>query len=161
MAQKTQLTSPRRLGTSTYIAVLAAAILATAPTWAMASDAAKAGAMPSTTAPMDHSKMGAMPSTMAPMDHSKMAGMKHEDCPMHKEGMSMTGDVDHDFAANMRMHHQMAVKMSQAEIKNGKNPQMVRMAKDIITAQNKEIVVLDKWLAAHKMTTHEGMTKAK
>ena len=78
------------------------------------------------------------------MDHSKMGGMKH------MEGMSMTGDVDYDFAANMRMHHQMAVDMSQAELKNGKNPQMLQMAKDIIAAQKKEITVLDQWMKAHK-----------
>lgn len=146
MPQKTQLTSPRHFGNSRCVAVWAAVILATAPTWAMANDAAKPGAAPS---------------TMTPMDHSKMEGMKHEDCPKHMEGMSMTGDVDHDFAANMRMHHQMAIKMSQAEVKNGKNPQIVQMAKDIITAQNKEIIVLDKWLAAHKKTTHDAVSKAK
>ena len=78
------------------------------------------------------------------MDHSKMGGMKH------MEGMSMTGDTDYDFAANMRMHHQMAVDMSEAQLKNGKNPEMNRMAKDIIAAQKKEIATLDQWLAAHK-----------
>ena len=78
------------------------------------------------------------------MDHSKMDGMK----PM--EGMSMTGDTDYDFAANMRMHHQMAVDMSQAELKNGKNPQMRKMARNIITAQKKEIAKLDQWMKAHK-----------
>lgn len=72
------------------------------------------------------------------MDHSKM------------DGMSMTGDADYDFAANMRMHHQMAVDMSEALLKNGKDPQLLQMAKDIITAQKKEIAVFDQWLAAHK-----------
>lgn len=37
----------------------------------------------------------------------------------------------------MRTHHQMAVGMSETQIKNGKNPQMVQMAKDIIAAQKK------------------------
>ena len=78
------------------------------------------------------------------MDHSKMDGMKS------MEGMSMTGDTDYDFAANMRMHHQMAVDMSQAELKNGKNLQMRKMAKNIITAQKKEIAKLDQWMKAHK-----------
>ncbi|SEC54221.1 protein of unknown function [Pseudomonas proteolytica] len=65
-------------------------------------------------------------------------------------GMSMTGDVDYDFAANMRMHHQMAVEMAQAELQNGKNPEMLRMAKDIIAAQKKEIAVFDQWIKANK-----------
>lgn len=78
------------------------------------------------------------------MDHAKMDGMKHMD------GMSMTGDVDHDFAANMRMHHQMAVDMSEAQLKNGTNPEMRQMAEGIIAAQKKEIAELDQWLEAHK-----------
>lgn len=73
-----------------------------------------------------------------PMNHSKM------------DGMSMTGDTDYDFAVNMRMHHQMAVDMSEAELKNGKDPQLLQMAKDIIAAQKNEIVVIDQWLEAHK-----------
>lgn len=72
------------------------------------------------------------------MSHSKM------------DGMSMTGDMDYDFAANMRKHHQKAIDMAQAELKNGKNPQMLQMAKDIIAAQEKEIAVLDRWLEAYK-----------
>lgn len=73
-----------------------------------------------------------------------MGGMK----PM--DGMSMTGDADYDFAANMRKHHQMAVEMSEAELKKGKNPEMLQMAKNIIAAQKKEISELDRWLAAYK-----------
>ncbi|EIT67763.1 MULTISPECIES: DUF305 domain-containing protein [Hydrocarboniphaga] len=73
-----------------------------------------------------------------------MGGMKHMD------GMSMTGDADYDFAANMRKHHQMAVDMSEAQLKKGKDADMLKMAKSIIVAQKKEIAELDRWLAAHK-----------
>lgn len=85
-----------------------------------------------------------------PMDHSKMDGMKDMGGMKHMDGMSMTGDTNYDFAANMRMHHQMAVDMSEALLKNGKDPQLLQMARDIIAAQKKEIAVLDQWLAAHK-----------
>ncbi|KJZ60829.1 hypothetical protein VD17_29210 [Pseudomonas fluorescens] len=108
---------------------MAVAVMATAPTWTSAAEPAKGETMP-------------MPSEE--MDPSKMGGMKQ------MGGMSMTGDVDYDFAANMRMHHQMAVEMSQAELKNGKNPKMLRMAKDIIAAQKKEIAVFDQWIKANK-----------
>ncbi len=80
------------------------------------------------------------------MDHSKMSGMDGKS--MHN--MSMTGDVDYDFAANMRKHHQVAVDMSQKELDKGKNPQLKQLARDIIVAQKKEIAVLDKWLTANK-----------
>lgn len=72
------------------------------------------------------------------MDHKKM------------DGMSMTGDADYDFAANMYTHHQKALDMSQAELKNGKDPQMLRMAKDIVAAQKKEMATMKQWMDAHK-----------
>lgn len=83
------------------------------------------------------------PSSM-PMDHAGMGDMKAH------QGMSMTGDVDYDFAFNMRKHHQMAVTMSQAQLKNGKNAQMRDMANKIMVAQKKEIAELDRWIAAHE-----------
>lgn len=92
----------------------------------------------------EHASDDAKPMHAEQMDHSKMNGMKHV------EGMSMTGDVDYDFAANMRMHHQMAVDMSEAELKNGKNPQMRLIANEIIVAQKKEIAIFDQWMKAHK-----------
>ena len=114
---------------STFAVAMVAAVLVAAPTWATATE----------TKEQDGTSM-----PIKQMDHSKMSGMTH------MEGMSMTGDVDYDFAANMRMHHQMAVEMSNAQLKNGKNPEMLQMAEDIIAAQKKEITVLDQWMKVHK-----------
>ena len=63
--------------------------------------------------------------------------------------MQMTGKPDIDFAMMMRMHHQGAIEMARAELKDGKEPQMKKMAKDIIAAQKKEIADFDKFLAKH------------
>lgn len=63
--------------------------------------------------------------------------------------MAMTGNVDIDFAMMMRMHHQGAIEMAQAELKNGKEPQMRKMAQSIIAAQKKEIAQFDRFLAKH------------
>ena len=118
-------------------------ILAATPVWAASHASEKTGSksMPA----MDQSKMGAM---------KDMGSMK-------MDGMSATGDTDYDFAANMRMHHQMAVDMSEAQIKNGKDPQMARMAKSIIAAQKKEISAFDKWMEAHKKAMPMAMPKSK
>jgi uncharacterized protein (DUF305 family) len=89
------------------------------------------------------------------MDNSKMGGMNH------MKGMSMTGDADFDFATNMRKHHQMALPMAQAELKNGKDPKMLQSARDIIDGQTKEIAAFDEWLAAHKPAMDQPMTKDK
>ena len=61
--------------------------------------------------------------------------------------MKPSGNTDVDFAMMMRVHHQSAVTMAEAELKNGKDPQMRVMAKDIIRAQKKEIAAFDKFLA--------------
>ena len=67
--------------------------------------------------------------------------------------MKPTGNTDVDFAMMMRVHHQSAVTMAEAELQNGKDPQMRAMAKDIIRAQKKEIAVFDKYLAKRGQPT--------
>jgi Domain of unknown function (DUF305) len=62
-------------------------------------------------------------------------------------GMKPSGNTDVDFAMMMRVHHQSAITMAEAELQNGKDPQMRVMAKDIIYAQKKEIAAFDKFLA--------------
>lgn len=64
--------------------------------------------------------------------------------------MQTTGNPDIDFALMMRAHHQGAIDMAQAELKSGKDPQMRRMARGIISAQKKEIAQIDKFLAKAK-----------
>lgn len=58
----------------------------------------------------------------------------------------MTGAPDVDFAIAMRVHHQGAIQMAQAQLRDGKDPQMRVLAKDIIYAQKKEIAQLDMFL---------------
>lgn len=65
------------------------------------------------------------------------------------DAMKPSGDIDYDFAAMMRVHHQGAVDMAELELKKGQDPEMKQMAKEIIAAQKKEIAKFDEWLAAH------------
>ena len=58
----------------------------------------------------------------------------------------MTGNVDVDFAMMMRIHHQGAVDMAEAQLRDGKDSQMRKMAKDIIASQKKEIAQFDKFI---------------
>lgn len=83
------------------------------------------------------------------MDMKSMMADMNEKMAM----MKPSGNVDVDFAMAMRVHHQAAVTMAEAELQNGKDPQMRVMAKDIIDAQKKEIAVFDKFLAKHPMKT--------
>ena len=69
--------------------------------------------------------------------------------------MPMSGDRDVDFAMMMRIHHQGAIDMANAELSNGKDPQMKKMAKAIVSAQKKEIAQFDAYLAKHDHTAHK------
>ena len=78
------------------------------------------------------------------MKKSMMMGMDG----MNK--MTMSGDTDKDFAMMMKIHHQQAVDMSEIELAHGKSTEMKAMAKQIITAQKKEIAKFDQFLATQK-----------
>lgn len=62
--------------------------------------------------------------------------------------MKFTGDADVDFMAHMKPHHQVAVDMAKVVVANGKDPEVKRLAQEIIAAQEKEIAVIDAWLKA-------------
>ena len=127
MSQHIKHNSSSRFTLLMRAVLMVVAVMAAAPTLANAAEPAKSETMPMPSEQMDQSKI------------TKQLG-----------GMSMTGDVDYDFAANMRMHHQMAIEMAQTELKSGKNQEMLHMAKDIIAAQKKEIAVFDQWIKANK-----------
>ena len=58
-------------------------------------------------------------------------------------------DPDVAFAAGMLPHHIGAVKMAEVELKYGKDPEMRKLAENIINAQQAEIEQMQKWLKAH------------
>lgn len=57
-----------------------------------------------------------------------------------------TGDeFDKAFISEMIMHHQGAVEMAQAALKNAKHQEIKDLANAIITAQTKEIGMMEQW----------------
>lgn len=67
---------------------------------------------------------------------------------MHKDmGAALTGDTDIDFATGMIPHHQGAIDMAKIELEYGKDPELRKLAEDIIKAQESEIAFLKAWLA--------------
>ena len=105
---------------------------------------------------MDSMKPGmaaSAPMSSGNMDMKGMKGMKDMKDMMGSmnekmTSMPMSGNADVDFAAMMRLHHQGAIQMAEAELKDAKNAEMRAMAKNIIAAQKKEIAQLEKFLAA-------------
>jgi hypothetical protein len=53
-----------------------------------------------------------------------------------------SGDVDRDFVDLMVPHHQGAIDMALAVLRNGRNPQIRRMAQEIIVTQQQEIATM-------------------
>ena len=60
-----------------------------------------------------------------------------------------TGDTDQDFVAMMIPHHQGAIDMAKAELANGKDPEMRKLAEDIVKAQETEITQMRAWQQKH------------
>ena len=64
------------------------------------------------------------------------------DSMMNSMQVRPTGDTDRDFAAMMIPHHQGAIKMAVAELRYGSNPQLKRIAQEIIVDQQQEIAAM-------------------
>lgn len=65
-------------------------------------------------------------------------------------GMAMTGDASVDFATMMIPHHQSAIDMAEAYLEHGDDPELTALAKEIVSAQQREIAFLEKWLEANR-----------
>ena len=60
--------------------------------------------------------------------------------------VSRSGNNDVDFVRLMIPHHQAAIEMAKTQLLYGKDPQMRRLAQEIITDQQLEIELMQRWL---------------
>jgi uncharacterized protein (DUF305 family) len=76
---------------------------------------------------------------------SELVGSMHV---MHAAMSSVqpTGDNDVDFVKLMLPHHQAAIDMAKTLLVYGQDPQMRRLAQEIITDQQSEIELMQLWL---------------
>ena len=61
-------------------------------------------------------------------------------------GMEMRGEPNADFALMMIPHHQSAIDMAEAYLEHGDDPELTKLANEIIAAQQQEIEFLQNWL---------------
>jgi uncharacterized protein (DUF305 family) len=60
-----------------------------------------------------------------------------------------SGNSDTDFVRLMLPHHQAAIDMARTQLMYGTDPQMRRLAQEIITDQQSEIELMQLWLKQH------------
>jgi uncharacterized protein (DUF305 family) len=62
-----------------------------------------------------------------------------------------SGNSDADFVRLMIPHHQAAIEMAKTQLLHGKDPQMRRLAQEIIADQQSEIELMNLWLKEHRL----------
>ena len=87
-------------------------------------------------------------------DTSMMNAMQKMNQSM--KDIKLTGNQDHDFIVLMIPHHEAAIKMSQVELKYGKDPRVKEVAEGVLKGQSKDVKHMKKWYKTWFGTSYTG-----
>lgn len=104
-------------------------------------------ASPALAQPMPGMQQTAPPASgEAPSTSAYKQAMQTMNADMNVE---YTGNPDRDFVAVMIPHHQGAMDMARVELHYGNDPELRRLARQIVASQQKEIALMRRWQAKH------------
>ncbi len=85
---------------------------------------------------------------MGGMNHGSMGDGMATDAELKTFAQADGTAAEKTYLEMMTKHHQGAIMMAQSELKNGKSPDTIQLAKNIATSQQAEITTMKKLLAA-------------
>ena len=94
----------------------------------------------------EHGGMDVAMMTPAAGDTPATRSYKASMATMMKSMPAYTQDADVDFNQQMKVHHQAAIAMAEAELAHGRDPASRALAQKIIADQRQEIAQIDTWL---------------